>query len=84
MVREKGVGGKKSEEKKGYCEVAINKASTFPTLGSFFFFFFFEDFFFNVDHFLKIVIEFVTTLLLFYVLFCFGHGPGRIIAHQSV
>ena len=37
-----------------------------------------------MDHFLKIFIEFVTTLLLFYVLFCFGHGPGRIIAHQSV
>ena len=31
--------------------------------------FFFKDFFFfNVDHFLKVFIEFLTVLLLFYVL----------------
>ena len=29
---------------------------------------------FNVDHFLKVFIEFVTTLLLFYALFCWPQG----------
>ena len=30
------------------------------------YFYFLKDFFFNVDHFLKVFIEFVTLLLLFY------------------
>ena len=30
--------------------------------------FFLKIFFFNVDHFLKVIIEFLTVLLLFYVL----------------
>ena len=34
-----------------------------------------KKFFFNVDHFFKVLIEFVTTLFLFYVFFFLAERP---------
>ena len=41
---------------------------------------FFLKFFFYLNHFLSLFIEFVTILLLFYVLFSFGHEAGGIFS----